>query len=227
MIRNLKVLVAAAMVLGAIGALSASGAQAAVEFHCAVEPCTGTLKPDEVAGTKTAHHVFIVENEATTESVSITCNTLDGEATANKKTVTELEAKNLKYTECSANGSPGVVVDMNGCNYNFTATGNVTITGCTNAAKQIEITIPECTFDIPEQALVGAVTYHNSGAAPNRELTVSTKAPPNHPRIKISQATGVCPIKTNQTLIGTYTTGNTLVTGETHPGGVMAETWWE
>ena len=63
MIRNLKVLVAAAMALAAFGVFSASGAQAA-EFHCSTEPCTGTLKPDETAGTKTSHHVFIVHNSA-------------------------------------------------------------------------------------------------------------------------------------------------------------------
>ena len=39
MIRNLKVLVAAAMALAAFGVFSASGAQAA-EFHCSAEPCT-------------------------------------------------------------------------------------------------------------------------------------------------------------------------------------------
>ena len=49
MIRNLKVLIAAAMVLGAF---SASGAQAA-EFHCGVVNCVFTTSPDGTVGTST------------------------------------------------------------------------------------------------------------------------------------------------------------------------------
>jgi len=225
MIRNLKVLVAAAMALGVLGAAVASGAQAAVEFHCSVEPCTATLKPDEAAGTKTAHHVLIIENAAKSESASFTCGTLDGEATANTKTFTVLEATNLNYTECTVNGSGKVTVDMNGCKYNFTAAGAVTITGCTNAAKRIELTIPElaCTYYIPEQGPLNGVTFHNIGAAPTRQITVSTN-------VTVPTLTGAgagCPIKVSQALTGTYTTGNTIVTGETDPGGVMADAWWE
>ncbi len=68
MIRNLKVLFAAALAPTALGAIAAS-AQGADEFHCSVEPCRGTLKPDGTG--KTAHQVFVVENEAKTESVSL------------------------------------------------------------------------------------------------------------------------------------------------------------
>jgi hypothetical protein len=223
MIRNLKVLVAAAMALGALGAVGASGAHAAVEFHCSVEPCTGTLKPDEVANTKTSHHVFIIENAALSESVSFTCGALDGEVTVNTKTVASAEAKNLSYTECLVNGSGKMTVDMNGCKYNFTAAGTVTITGCTNAAKQIEITIASCSFDIPEQGPLSTISYHNVGISPNREVTVSA----NVHKIKVV-ATGTkatCFINPEQTLEGTYTTGNTIVTGETE-AGVMADAWW-
>jgi hypothetical protein len=68
MIRNLKILLAAAMALAALEAISASGAQAA-EFHCTVEPCRVTLKPDGTG--KTAHHVLVVrKGEA---SGSFTC----------------------------------------------------------------------------------------------------------------------------------------------------------
>src|ERR1044071_4586469 len=84
MIRNLKVLIAAALALAAFGALGAAGAQAA-EFHCSVEPCRYTLKPDGTG--KTAHHVFrIVKGET---SGAVICTTLSGEATSAKKTTTE------------------------------------------------------------------------------------------------------------------------------------------
>lgn len=51
MIRNLKVLLAAAMALAAFGAFSASSAQAVeTEFHCEVAPCSFTLKTDPARG---------------------------------------------------------------------------------------------------------------------------------------------------------------------------------
>jgi hypothetical protein len=49
MIRNLMVLIAAAMVVAACGAISASGVQAA-EGHCGVEPCMITVKADGTPG---------------------------------------------------------------------------------------------------------------------------------------------------------------------------------
>ena len=229
MIRNLKVLVAAAMALAAFGAISASGAQAVVEFHCSAEPCTGVIKPDGTA--KTAHHVFIVETEDTSESVSFTCNELAGGTTASfKKTTTEVEvggtvgsASALVYKECLVNGSGKVTVDMNGCKYNFTAAGHVTITGCTNAAKQIEVTKENCTYDIPEQTLT-TIKYHNIGTTPNREITVETDV---HPiLVTVTGNKADCLIDPTKKLIGTYTTGNTLVTGQTG-AGVMADAWWE
>src|ERR1700755_415095 len=124
MIRNLKVLFAAALALAAIGAIAAS-AQAKDECHCslACALCRGKLSTD---GTGTAaHHVFIVENAAKTESVSFTCESLRGEAEfisatdvslGWKKGTTDREA----YDNCTVNGSAGVVVHMNSCKYTFT-----------------------------------------------------------------------------------------------------------
>jgi hypothetical protein len=236
MIRNLKVLVAAAMALAAFGVFSASGAQAA-EFHCSAEPCTGTLKPDEVKNTKTSHHVFIVENAAKTESASFTCGQLDGATTTGfAKTTSSIEvggavgaANALVYTECTVNGSIPVTVDMNGCKYNFTASGTVTITGCTNVAKRIEITYStasgSCVMSIGEQGPLSTIKYHNIGTTPKREVTVETNVTP----IAVSVTTGTtatCLINPAQTLTGTYTTGNTIVTGET-AAGAQLDTWWE
>jgi hypothetical protein len=229
MIRNLKVLVAAAMALAAFGVIGVAGAQAA-EFHCSVESCVGNLKQDGTG--KTAHHVFIVENEKATESASFTCNALTGKgAVPVKKTTTEVEvggavgaANALVYKECLVNGTAATTIDMNGCKYNMTAAGNFSITGCTNAAKQIEVTITGCTFDIPEQGPLAGITYHTIGTTPNRELTAEF----NIKGIKVT-ATGTkaaCFINPEQTLTATYTTGNTIATAET-VGGVMAEGWWE
>jgi hypothetical protein len=230
MIRNLKVLVAAAMALAAFGAFSASGAQAA-EFHCGAAPCTATLKPDETANTKTSHHVFIVENAAKTISVSFTCGSLSGASTvASPVTTPEIEvggtvgaANALVYNECLVNGSGKVTVDMNGCKYNFTAGGTVQVTGCTNAAKQIEVTTPECNFDVPQQGPLAGITYHNIGAVGSREVTVSANVTLAGVHVTGTEA-GCFGFKESESLTGTYTTGNTIVTGDS--GGVKVDTWW-
>jgi hypothetical protein len=230
MIRNLRILVAAAMALTAFGVVGATSAQAADEFHCSVEPCTLTTGPDGTA--KNSHHVFIVENEAKSESVAFTCNKLVGYATSNTKTatdvtLTEFAGKEL-YQECTANGSPGVTVDMNGCTYTFTGHGGTNDTSGVHvlcpAGKVIQVTINKCVFDIPPQTLTTGIGYVTAEPPPNRQVTVTA----NVPNITV-EATGnqaECLINPNQKLIGTYTTGNTLVTGETH-AGVMAEAWYE
>jgi len=227
MIRNLKVLVAAAMALAAFGVLNASGAQAAAEFHCSVEPCVGVLKPDEVVNTKTSHQVFIIENAEKTESLSFTCGSLSGKAKINTKTSSVVEAGSfsaLAYSECLVNGGAALTIDMNGCKYNLTAAGTATITGCTSASKSIEATMTGCTISVPEQGPLGTVSYHNIGTSPNREVTIQ----PSIKEIKVT-ASGTqanCGINPQQTLIATQTTGNVIVTGQTEPG-VMADAWWE
>jgi hypothetical protein len=228
MIRNLKVLLVAAMALTALGAIAAS-AHAADEFHCSVAPCKGTLHTDGTE--KTAHHVFILENEATTESVSFTCESLTGEGESATKTFTEITFTNLKYSNCTVNGSIGLTVDTNGCTYTFKAAGGTTDgakvkVGCPEG-KTIDVTYNGCTVHIKGGFESTGVGYHTSGVAPSRELTATV----NHVVIPAAQISAVpskaaCLITPDQPLIGTYTTGNTLVTGET-PAGVMAEAWYE
>jgi len=229
MIRNLKVLFAAALALAAIGAVSASGAQAA-NFHCNTTNCRYTLRADGT-GT-TAHHVFIVETSNTSNSVSFTCAELKGEGTTAAETVSEVTVEKLEYPEagCKVNGSPGVKVDMNGCKYVFKSVGTVSVTGCTNAAKAIEVTITGgCVFSIPEASVsnLTGIVYHTIGTTPNREVTVET----NHVTINgITNNGAPCDALIgaghSSGLVGTYTTGNTIVTGETS-AGVMKDAWFE
>lgn len=218
MIRNLKVLLAAAMALTAFGIMSASGAQAA-EFHCSVEPCTATLKPDGTA--KTAHHVFVVKKGAA--SGSFTCNELSGEGTANTKTVTEITFKKLLYSGCSIAGS-AVTVHMNGCEYKFSS--HTTVTILCPAGKEIELTVGGppalCTVKIPAQGPLEGSHYANINS--KAEIT----AFPTVPKVTGTAGAGC------KAIVGfeghfteaEYTTGNTIVTGETH-AGVMANIWWE
>ena len=85
MIRNLKVLLLAAMALTAFGALSAAGAQAAEEkFHCSVVECRVRVGPDGTGAT--THQVFIFSDTSSpVRSFSTTCASITGEAFPRKK----------------------------------------------------------------------------------------------------------------------------------------------
>lgn len=235
MIRNLKVLLAAALALTALGAIAAS-AHAADEFHCSVNPCRLTLKTDGTGAT--AHQVFVVENAAKTESASFTCESLRGEAEFSGTVTNDITlgwtvgtTDREAYDNCKINGSPGVVWHMNSCKYTLTGgaggrtePGTAEVHILCNAGDVIEMTLPSstCVFRIGPQTLSG-VGYHNVGTSPNREITVTT----NLAGIVVTATAGCSVIiNPNQTLIGTRTTGNFLITGET-PAGVMADAWFE
>jgi hypothetical protein len=247
MIRNLKVLFAAAMALTAFGAIAAN-AHAAEEFHCSVEPCRARTTTDGTGAT--AHHVFIVENAAKTESVSFTCESFRGEARTAVKNTTELtfawpnttlrpNHDREAYDNCKVNGSPGVEVHMNTCEYKFKSAGGSTGTAhvsvvCPGTAK-IEIRIPTGgIFTIGSQELNG-IGYHTIGTSPNRETTVTANVTNIVTTCDGTKAT--CLIDPAQTLTGTYTTGNTIVTAEEdlteaeeiteHKTPVMADGWFE
>jgi hypothetical protein len=235
MIRNLKVLLAAAMALAAFGVLGAASAQAAPEFHCEVEPCTYTLTPDGAVGSKTAHHVFIVENAGTTESVSFTCNQITGEGTSTKKTTTEVTIKNIKYDECSVVGGGEINVNMNGCAYlfkavkAFEATGkeNGTVTIECEAGKKIEVKIVATggIFTIGAQGPLGGITFHNLNGE-KKEVTVETNV--HEIGVTGDGTAAQLGINPNQTLTGTYTTGNTIVTAEKdNLNKEMVNCWYE
>jgi hypothetical protein len=234
MIRNLKVLLVAALALTALGAITAS-AHAADEFRCSVSPCRGKLNKDG-SGT-TAHHVFIVENAAKTESVSFTCEQLAGTGELVSGTDFSLSwsrptEDREAYRNCTVNGSPGVIVHMNDCKYTFTAgaSGNAAA-GTSDQAEvhvecptgeSIEVTTPNgvntCTFRIGSQTLGGSAAKGGIGyVTAGTEVTVTA----NVKGIVVTKS-GTCTgiIESNE-LIGTYTTGNTLLTGETS-AGVMA-----
>jgi hypothetical protein len=237
MIRNLKILLAAVMALVTLGAISASGAQAA-EYHCTVEPCRGTLKPDGAVPSKTAHHVFVVKGKnAAGEPVSgsFTCNQLTGEGLSNTKTTKEFTATGLACDGCAIVGTP-CDVDFNGCDYHFVAGPPSTVTIKCPAGKQIEITIKEngttlkCTIDIPAQGPLGGITYHDAAEPPTRtELTVQALVKDITGIIATPAAGSSCiPYVgfNGSATEGEYTTGNTIVTGETITG-VHVGGWYE
>jgi len=227
MIRNLKVLLAAALALTALGAFVAS-AHAADEFRCTATPCRGKVNKDGTGAT--AHHVFIVENTVP-ESVSFTCAELRGTGELVNGTefllgwsrpTEEREA----YNTCTANGSPGVIVHMNDCKYRFKAgaTGN-SAAGTSDQAEvvvecpvgeSIEVTLSTCTYKIGSQTLGGSAAKGGIGyVTSGTEVTVTS----NVKGIAVTSSGTNCPV--TGTLTGRYTTGSALLTGESSTG-VMA-----
>jgi len=221
MTRSLKILASGALALVALSAAIVTSAQAA-EFHCSVEPCRYKLKPDGTAGTKTAHQVFVVKNSAG-ESATVTCNEAFGQATTSAKTAMELTFTSTGFGVCSFNGSAGAGLSMNGCSLVYGAGGTFGIKGC---SKGIEFNPGGCTVTLPEQTVSG-VKFHNIGeeAKSTTELTAEIAA--LSMTVTASGSIGGCGLDTTKTpLTGEFKTGNVIITGETDPGGVMANAWW-
>ena len=227
MIRNLKILMAAAMALAAFGAFSASGASAAGEqFHCNVAAgsfCKATVFADGTG--KTAHHVFIVKKGES--SGSVTCNGLTvGDATQGP-TAKELTLTGIDYNAaggCNLAGTEAKI-DMNGCDYLFTSEGGVVHVVCPEG-KVIEITAGACVVTVGSQTLTG-ITYTNINA--KKEVTVSTNVNNIHGFAHAGCA-GLLGF-TGTFTEGSYPTGNTIVKGYkdglAHTEANQVNIWWE
>jgi hypothetical protein len=233
MIRNLKILIAAAMALAAIGAISASGAQAA-EGHCSVEPCKVTIKPDGTPGPtgKTAHHVFVVKSGG---EVSVTCQQLSGEGTSpTGKTFKTIQFGNLKYQVCNCAGGE-CDIEMNGCEYHFETPGvaphDAKVKLVCPAGKSIVIktTPTECLITVGSQGpLTGGIKFHDAetGGVKKDLITAESTVSEINTTIHNSAACIALGLTPGTGKFGTYTTGNVELTGETN-AGVHANLWWE
>ncbi len=217
-IRYIKTLLFTAVVPTVFWAVGASGVQAA-EFHCAVEPCRVTLKPD--GSGKTAHQLWVFRNE-TGDAFPITCGSISGEATLPTKTAKELTVTNVGYQNC-VTAFEWVSIKMNGCHYLFTSAGELSI-GCPENEK-IEIFIPDfgnCLVTIEAQGPLSGIKYHDAGL-PKAELTIETAVK----GIKSTIDNKPCGIPSGE-YKGEITTGNAILTGETdNEEAKMVNFWWE
>jgi hypothetical protein len=214
----------------AFGALSAS-AHAAEEFHCSVEPCRATLLPDGEVGSTNAHHFFEVKGTTAVgveSKSSFTCNRIDGVATSSGKTTTELTFTNVKYTnsagqeKCKIGASETVKVDFNSCDYKFKSTGGSADKAevhvlCTTVGDGIAFTIngTECLKITPTTAT--GIGYSTVGVEPNRTVTATINAPIPNGALDLKNVgnANCAALGLVTTTSATYTTGFTVITGET------------
>lgn len=214
---NKTALTLTALVMAAATMVVAAGAQAAL-FHCSTENCTYTTRTDGT--TKNAHHVIIFTQSAA--SASFTCASLKSNSTGNPMTSETMTLESIVYSECNFAGGPSTL-KMNGCNYLFHSNGEVDIKCPEGQAMVLEITETGCRVTIGSQNGLGKVSYKTIGTPPSREVTVST----NMTGIAGSVNANCAGLGFAQgALSGDYTTGNTILTGETS-GGVIAEAWFE
>jgi hypothetical protein len=177
------------------------------------------VKPDVTAGTKTAHQVFDF-NVSGGNLTTVTCNQITGDGTSQLKTATELTVTGLAYDECNVGGQ-FATVQMNGCGYLLTASEATVTLKCEGGVKQIEIKFGTCTVTIPPQGPLSGLKYHDASPPKQEEITVETLVK----GIKGSTTSG-CPGGAGSFSTGEYTTGNTILTGETDPGTTMANLWY-
>ena len=231
MIRNLKVLLLAALAVTAFGAL-ASAAQAA-QFTAPGAAAGATTNGDPVKdGTgKTSHHVFIVGNTAGSSTVSFTCEEIlgAGHIIGPANAIVTLKPE---YKGCTTSGQ-AVTVTNTGCIFEFNAGGAVTVAndtgkvckhGAGNAPIDVEFT--GCKVEVGAQALTG-VKYHNldaAGTTVGSGLGTKVTVEPVVSGITYNAAGANCPYGTTSN--GSYTTGNTIVTG-TRPAGTVVEVRWD
>jgi hypothetical protein len=228
--KKLTILLAAVVALGTAGAISAAGAQAAPQFHCSVEPCKITFRNDGTA--KTGHLVFDAAG------TSLTCKTLQADATSSTKTFTTTTITGIVLNECPFLGQEtGVFVKFNSCGLTLHTEptgddGRFTIVDC--GGQEIEFGISGvCTIKIPEQQIeFKPITYHTitpAGQA-ERELTIEVPTVGKELPAFLYTATGPSCLETGQHNNGKVTTGNLIATSEQDPAqgaAVMGELWFE
>jgi hypothetical protein len=218
MMSKFKALTAAVLALAAFGAVAASAASAA-QFTTPGE--TGsvqvTIKPDGALGSSTAHQVFDIANAAGTQQRQITCNTISGASTAiSGGTATGINFPTPKFEEeCNFAGQEVTVT--NGCEIEFTASGNATLkpAGC---VLKFQNTLLKCTVEVKGEQTLAGITYHNITA---QEVTVSASI---QGIVYTASGTGC---EYGQTSNGKYTTGNAIATAEKTGQQTMVNIAWD
>lgn len=198
MIRNLKVLGLAVAAVFAMSAVVASAASAAPLFHAASSPTILT-------GTQTGNHVFDAASD------TITCKKASFNGTVEGTAVESIKAE-AAYSECSFFGV-NVAVNMNACQYEFNANGEVAVvnkTGKSCSTEPISFKASflglSCTVKVGPQANLNSATYDGATV---EETNGTVTVTPAVNGISYTQTGSGCGSHNE----GQYTSGSTLVKG--------------
>ncbi|HWL49356.1 MAG TPA: hypothetical protein VNT92_05720 [Acidimicrobiia bacterium] len=206
MIRNLKALGLAVVAVFAMSALTASAAMAGTtSFHSNADHTTIT---GEQEGTNT----FSVN------AGTIHCSTATFSGTSSATTTQEITIA-PSYSGCKITAitleTVEATVDMNGCHYLLTSSGQVHVT-CPSAP--IRVTSPICTVTVHPQT-VNSVDYTNTGSGTTTATTVESTAS----SIKYTQS-AICPGGGGEASNGVYA-GSVTTTCENAAGNHVG-CWW-
>src|SRR6478609_910447 len=167
MTHKLRALGLALIAVFAMSAFVASAAQAG-EFT-STEGFPVTVTGEQVEGKLEGSETVLKKHEFTTVAGVVKCNAAKFDSTEFTKNSKELTL-DAEYKECTLAGIE-VTVDMNGCDYLFTAgafaggTAPVeTHVKCTGASLITITTSTKCQITIEQQTLNG-ITTHNTGGA--------------------------------------------------------------
>jgi hypothetical protein len=174
MVRNIKILGLAILVIAATGIVAASVAQAGIgELHIETGPNA------DITGEQTEQLV----SKYTASGIETKCTQTLFEGTApgavaGQTTVTELTLT-PQITGCTSFFGSSSTVNMNGCKYTVTGgvselTASIDITGCT-AGKAIEIVSSLCTIKTPAQTGLAHIVFANAAGPPkdvNAQFTI-------------------------------------------------------
>jgi hypothetical protein len=256
MIRNLKVLLLAALAVTAFTALAASAAQAVPKFTAPGAGALGTTTLNVVKdGTgKTAHQVFDISKSDGTGVVTFTCEELTGSGTIPGESVEEavittpaFQTTTAVENKCEVVGQPEVKVTNTGCDLTVTAAGEVKIVSegthnCAHSLKgeheagkePITIQAPKlgCTAEVGAQPVVGKVKFHNLTNAlvtvkSNEGETITIETPPITEPLGLTYNSFGVGCPYGTTTNGKYTTGNVIVQGVKSTGGQQVIRWDE
>jgi hypothetical protein len=166
---------------------------------------TSESAPAKVTGTQTT------AVKITTNAGSISCNggAFNGESSATSTTILQTS---ISYSGCTFLGVFGIVINPNGCNFVYHASGTLDISCPVGAA--ITFSAVGCTTTIFPQTGLGTVSYENQGTGPTREVRVTQ----NISKVTTHTSTG-CPGGGTVHSTTTTITGGTVVrTGENSKG---------
>lgn len=204
MTRRLRILILIALSAFAATGVIAPTAQAL--FKTTSEIVTVTATPDGTG--KTAHHVIDLAG------ASVTCSKMSGEGTVFGPETERFEIS-PSYSECNFVGQTATV-NTNGCSYEYNFSGAVEINCPSGKEMTVSVPSPVCDVVIPPQGGLFNATYTNTGFGGFSEITVSMGLS----GVDYTATGAGCP-ETGKFFNGTYTTGNTIITGETISKGMV------